>query len=112
MLGMGMQQPIDQDTQNVHATSVAQLCLTLCGPMDCGIFQARVLEKVAISYSRESNFLLLCFLHWQVDSLPLHNLGSSTHIMTGTQNFADFKGETQARAAVSVEPWGAVEKRS
>ena len=39
-----------------------QFCLTLCGPMDCspsrssvhGIFQARVLEWVAISFSRGS----------------------------------------------------------
>ena len=39
---------------------VAQLCLTLCDPMDCGlpdssvhgIFQARILEWVAISHSR------------------------------------------------------------
>ena len=39
--------------------SVAQLCLTLCDPMDCsppgssvhGIFQARILEWEAISYS-------------------------------------------------------------
>ena len=42
---------------------VAQLCLTLCDPMDCGlpgfyvhgIFQARVLEWVAISFSRGSS---------------------------------------------------------
>ena len=41
----------------------AQLCLTLCDPMDCrlpgssvhGIFQARVLEWVTISFSRESS---------------------------------------------------------
>ena len=40
---------------------VTQSCLTLCDPMDCslpgssvhGIFQARVLEWVAISFSRE-----------------------------------------------------------
>ena len=40
---------------------VAQSCLTLCDPVDCslqgspvhGIFQARVLEWVAISFSRE-----------------------------------------------------------
>ena len=39
---------------------VTQWCLTLCNPMDCsppgssvsGIFQARVLEWVAISFSR------------------------------------------------------------
>ena len=42
---------------------VAQSCLTLCDPMDCslpgssllGILQARVLEWVAISFSRESS---------------------------------------------------------
>ena len=42
---------------------VAQLCLTLCDPMDCsppgssvhGIFQARILEWVAISFSRGSS---------------------------------------------------------
>ena len=41
-------------------SEVTQLCLTLCDPMDCslpgfsvhGIFQARVLEWVAISFSR------------------------------------------------------------
>ena len=43
---------------------VAQSCLTLCDPMDCslpgssnhGIFQARVLKWVAISFSRESSW--------------------------------------------------------
>ena len=43
--------------------SVAQSCLTLLGPTDCslpgssahGIFQARILEGVAISYSRGSS---------------------------------------------------------
>ena len=40
-------------------SEVTQLCLTVCNPMDCslpgssihGIFQARVLEWVAISFS-------------------------------------------------------------
>ena len=68
----------------------AQLCLALCDPMDCslsgssvlGIFQARILEWVAVSYSRlifltqGSNPSLLCFLHWQADSLPLSPLES------------------------------------
>ena len=44
-------------------SEVAQLCPTLCDPMDCsppgpsvpGIFQARVLEWVAISFSRRSS---------------------------------------------------------
>ena len=48
--------------QNVHACSVAQLCLTLCNFMDCsppgssvhGILQARILERLAISSSRGS----------------------------------------------------------
>ena len=43
-------------------SEVAQSCLTLCDPMDCslpgfsahGIFQARVLDWVAISFSRGS----------------------------------------------------------
>ena len=46
-----------------ESSSVAQSCLTLCDPMDYslqgssvhGIFQARVLEWVAISFSRESS---------------------------------------------------------
>ena len=44
-------------------SEVTQLCLTLCNPVDCslpgssihGIFQARVLEWVAISFSRGSS---------------------------------------------------------
>ena len=44
-------------------SEVAQLCLTLCDPMDCslsgssvhGILQARILEWVAISFSRGSS---------------------------------------------------------
>ena len=69
---------------------VAQSCLTLCDPMDCsrlgssvhGIFQARILKQVVISYFRGSsqiqglNQCLLYFPHWQVDSLPLRHLGS------------------------------------
>ena len=56
-----------------------QSCLTLCDPMDYslpgssvhGIFQARILEWVAISSSRGvfltqgSNPSLLCLLHWR-----------------------------------------------
>ena len=49
--------PIESESE------VAQSCLTLCDPMDCsipgssihGIFQARVLEWVAISFSRGSS---------------------------------------------------------
>ena len=64
-----------------------QSCLTLCNPMDCGppgssvheIFQARILERVAISSLRVSSQLrdrTLIPLRWQVDSLPLNHLAS------------------------------------
>ena len=61
-----------------------QSCPTLCDPMDCslpgytvhGIFQARILEWVPVSFSRGSsrqgsNLCLLYLLHWQAGSLPL-----------------------------------------
>ena len=63
----------------------ALLRLTRCDLMDCsplgssvhGIFQARILEEVVISFlqriflTEESNLSLFCLLHWQTDSLPL-----------------------------------------
>ena len=75
-------------------SSIAKLCLTLCNPMDCsppgsfvhGTFQARILEWVAISSSKEPSqprdwtwvFCIFCiagikpeFPAWQADSLPL-----------------------------------------
>ena len=50
-------------SQRKSESEVTQLCLTLCNPMDCslpgssihGIFQARILEWVAISFSRRSS---------------------------------------------------------
>ena len=47
---------------NQSESEVAQSCLTLCDPMDCSlsgssvhrIFQARVLEWIAISFPRRS----------------------------------------------------------
>ena len=69
--------------------SVTQSCQNLCNPIDCslssssihGILQARILEWVAIFFSRGSSqprdqTRLLCFLHWQASSLPLCHLGS------------------------------------
>ena len=49
----------------------AQLCLTLCNPMECGpagfsvhgILQARILKCVAISFSRESSSLPAAVYH-------------------------------------------------
>ena len=67
----------------------AQLYPTLCDPMDCstpcssvhGICQARILEWVAISYSRvifptqASNPHFLSLMHGQADSLPTKSPG-------------------------------------
>ena len=65
---------------------VTQSCLTLCDPKDCsppgssvhGIFQARILEWVAMPSLLQgifpiqvSNPCLLSLLHWQVGPLPL-----------------------------------------
>ena len=61
----------------MHAKSL-QLCLTLCDPMDCslpgfsvyGILQARIMEWVAISFSRGSSrprdhTLLINYILWK-----------------------------------------------
>ena len=45
-------------------------------PLSCGILQARILEWVAISFSRGSSWprdrtSISCLLYWQADSLPL-----------------------------------------
>ena len=63
---------------------VTQSCSTLFNAMHCrppgssvlGIFQARVLEQVAISYSRGSSLTL----DWQADSL-LYHLGSPLFVL-------------------------------
>ena len=58
------------------------LLLMECSPPGSsvnGIFQARILECIVISYSRGSfppRDQTPCLLHWQADSLPLHHLGS------------------------------------
>ena len=51
------------------------------GPSFHGIFQARILDCVVISFSRGSSWPwdwmhLFCLLHWQLDSLALCHLGS------------------------------------
>ena len=70
-------------------------CLPLCDPMDCsppgssvhGILQARILESVAISFSRESSQprdQTHFSLHWKVDSFPLSHQGSPSESTTLT----------------------------
>ena len=73
-------------------TSVAQLCLTLCDPVDSslpgssvyGVFPARILEWVAISFSRGSSQLRdgtwvsciagRCFMVWAAREAPMYTL--------------------------------------
>ena len=58
---------------------VIYLCPTPCDPMDYSppgsyiheIFQARILEWVAIFSSKGCKLCLSHLLHWQADSLPL-----------------------------------------
>ena len=69
---------------SIECLCCAQACLTLCSPTDCGlsgssvhgIFQARILEQVAISFSRASSqprdrTCISLSPALQVDSLPL-----------------------------------------
>ena len=76
-------------------------CVWRCNPRDCSppgssvheIFQARLLEQVATSYSRASappsNQALVFshLLHGQVVSLLLYHLGGPWHITTGRNSF-------------------------
>ena len=70
---------------------VAKPCPTICDPMDYsppgssvpGISQARILEWVAISFSRGSSWPrdwthVLCLLHWQANSLLLSHQRNSS----------------------------------
>ena len=72
-----------------------QSCLTLCDPVDCsplgssvhGILQARILEWVAISFSRGSSWLgdqthISCISRWII--LSLHHLRSSKIVYWAT----------------------------
>ena len=68
-------------------SEVAQSCLTLSDPMDCslpgssvhGIFQARVLEWVAITFSNENNSKLLNKKHFKFDSRRLEKVALQTY---------------------------------
>ena len=64
VLGLGLEAPFSPHTQRLaHCAFVTQLWPTLCDPMDCSppgssvheIFQVRILEWVAISFSRGSS---------------------------------------------------------
>ena len=79
---------------------VIQSCPTPCNPWTtgslpgssaCGILQARILEWVAIPFSRGSSrprdrTRVSCLLHWQAGSSPLGHLGSPDITQADTQN--------------------------
>ena len=68
---------------NTTICSVTQSCLTLCNPMDCsppgssvhGIFQARILEWVAISFSRNATIAIIycAMLEGHLTKFNTHN---------------------------------------
>ena len=88
---------------------VTKVCLTFCDPMDCslpgssvhGIFQARILEQVVISFSRGSLILGIWYcplekgkathssiLAWRIPWTVVHGVAESlthslTHSLTG-----------------------------
>ena len=83
--------------------TIFQLCLTLCDPRGCclpgssvqRIPQARIMEWVAISFSRDTPWprdwtcVSLCLLHWQASSLPLVPVGKP-HIDTDEYSCMSF----------------------
>ena len=85
----------------MHAKQL-QSCPTLCDPMDCSpplssvheILQARILEWIAMPYSREIfltqglNLCLLGLLHWWVGSLPLTPPGKPIECLLYTNHSA------------------------
>ena len=65
-MGASLEREREREREKVYVCLyvLAQLCSKFCDPMDCsppgssvhGIFQARLLEQVAISYSRGSSW--------------------------------------------------------
>ena len=74
-----------------NESEVVQLCLTLWDPMDCslpgssvhGIFQARVLERVAISFSRGSS--------WPRDQTQVSYIAGRHFTIWATREFPIYK---------------------
>ena len=79
-------------------TKSLQLCPTLCsssplGSSVHGIFQARILEWVAMPSFRGSSqprdwTCILCLLHWQVGSLSLASPGKPLHLSFSSVHFS------------------------
>ena len=85
-------------------SEVAQSCLTLCHPMDCslpgssihGIFQARILEWVAISFSRRSS--------WSRDRTRVSCLVGRHFTVWATIVYSP-KSESESHSVVSDSLW-------
>ena len=106
-------------------SEVTQSCLTLCDPMDCslpgssihGIFQARVLEWVAISFSRGSSrprdrtqvshIVGRCFTNWATrEALLSLEREALMSYMTGTSSFSSQNCRFSAcEIRVWTRPW-------
>ena len=104
-------------------SQVAKSCLTLCNPMDCslpgssvhGLFQARVLERVAISFSRGSSRARDCtwvsciagrrFTIWATREAPLREkerdkkMSGPTLLLLWKTNVYSNQANTQSRKA-------------
>ena len=94
----GNQSASNQSTQDARA----QQCPTLCDSLDCslsgssvyGIFQARILEGIAISFSRgcsqprDQTCISCISLYWQTDSLPVRHLGKKVKPLSCVRLFA------------------------
>ena len=77
-----------------------QLCLTLCNPTDCsppassvqGIFQARILEWVAVSYSIPYSFEIhacFCVCQYTANGVSVIESVLSSQVSKKKQNYHD-----------------------
>ena len=90
----------------MHTCSVAQLCLTLCNLVDCsrpgssvhGISQARILEWVAISFSRGSS------RSW--GRIPISCIGM--HVL---YHWATKEGHVKLLRSIKSRHWCSVNKK-
>ena len=100
--GVSQRCGLEETVSDKRKRMQAQLCLTLCDPMECnppgssvlGIFQARILEKLAISSSRGSSppgdgsHVSRISYIGKGGSLPLHHQGSP-NIVIGRDTYKD-----------------------
>ena len=105
---------------------VAQLCPTLCDPTDCsppgssvhGVLQARILEWVAISFSRwllsrtRNSIIFFLFLNkWQNFSLSFHSfdkylLGTYTNLPARLSRIQSLIRDDPLEKGMASLPWG------